>query len=180
MKALIEAIRQALEAFLGGLSTPTTPKPSNTPKGVSKAPSSVRDLSLIKEFEGLRLEAYLCPAKKWTIGYGHTKTAKPGMKITERGAEELLRQDLAWCEEAVRTGVKVPLTQNQFDALVSFVFNVGAGAFKRSTLLRLLNQGDYDGAASQFQRWNKAGGQVLKGLTRRRKAEAEKFRDERL
>ena len=168
MKALVEALRQALEALLGGLSTPTTSKPSGPPTGVS-------DVSLIKEFEGLYLEAYLCPANKWTIGYGHTKTVRPGMKITERGAEELLRQDLAWCEDAVRENVKVPLTQNQFDALVSFVFNVGEGAFKKSTLLKKLNAGDYEGAANELLRWTRGGGKVLKGLVRRREAERQLF-----
>ena len=101
------------------------------------------------------------------------------MRITEGGAEALLRHDLEWVESTINKNVKVPLNQNQYDALASFIYNVGAGAFRKSTLLRLLNQGDYTGAAGQFQRWNKAGGKVLRGLTRRRQAEAEKFRDER-
>jgi lysozyme len=180
--SFIQHILRALGALLGSLA----PSPKKTvgaaperPTSVSGTPKSVSDLSLIKEFEGLRLEAYLCPAKVWTIGYGHTKTAKPGMKITEGGAEALLRHDLEWVESTINKNVKVPLTQNQYDALASFIYNVGAGAFRKSTLLRLLNQGDYAGAAGQFQRWNKAGGKVLRGLTRRRQAEAEKFRDER-
>jgi GH24 family phage-related lysozyme (muramidase) len=177
MESILRGLLEAIAAIFGGSGKVTkveTPKPAPGPvRGVS-------DLSLIKEFEGLRLEAYLCPAKVWTIGYGHTKTAKPGMRITEGGAEALLRHDLEWVESTINKHVKVPLTQNQYDALASFIYNVGAGAFRKSTLLRLLNQGDYDGAAGQFQRWNKAGGQVLKGLTRRRKAEAEKFRDGRL
>ena len=168
MKALVEALTQALAALLGGPSTPTTSKPSGPATGVS-------DVSLIKEFEDLYLEAYLCPAGKWTIGYGHTKTAKPGMKITERGAEELLQHDLAWCEDAVRKNVKVPLTQNQFDALVSFVFNVGEGAFRKSTLLKKLNAGDYEGAANEMPRWKRGGGKVLRGLVRRREAEKKLF-----
>jgi lysozyme len=184
MESLLRGLLEAIAAIFGGFGRATkagTAKPAPGPvRGVSEAPSSVHDLSLIKEFEGLRLEAYLCPAKVWTIGYGHTKTAKPGMKITEGGAEALLRHDLEWVESTINKHVKVPLTQNQYDALASFIYNVGAGAFRKSTLLRLLNQGDYDGAAGQFQRWNKAGGKVLKGLTRRRKAEAEKFRDGRL
>lgn len=175
MESILRGLLEAIAAIFGGSGSVTkaeTHKPTNGPvRGVSK----VRDVSLIKEFEGLYLEAYLCPAKKWTIGYGHTKTVKPGMKITEAGADALLRHDLAWCEDAVNDNVKVPLTQNQYDALVSFIFNVGAGAFKRSTLLRKLNAGDYAGAANEFPRWNKGGGRVLRGLVRRREAERKLF-----
>ena len=133
--------------------------------------TSQKGINLIKHFEGLELESYLCPANVWTVGYGHTKTAKPGMKITTATAETLLVNDLTPFEEHVKKVVKVVITQNQFDALVSFVFNLGQGAFSRSTLLKLLNKGDYSGAADQFLRWNKAGGKVLAGLTRRREAE---------
>jgi GH24 family phage-related lysozyme (muramidase) len=130
----------------------------------------------IKKHEALRLEAYLpTPNDVWTIGYGHTKTAKKGMRITERGAEELLKGDIAWAEAAVRNRVKVPLNQNQFDALVSFVFNVGETAFASSTLLRLLNQGKYQEAADQLLRWDKQKGKVLRGLTRRRAEERSLF-----
>ena len=132
-------------------------------------------LNLIKEFEGLSLEAYLCPAKVWTIGYGHTKYAKPGMVITQEQAGKLLREDLYDFESAVNKFVKVPLTDNQFSALVSFAFNVGSGSFKSSTLLRKLNEKDYEGAADQFDKWIYAKGQVLNGLIRRRKAEKELF-----
>jgi lysozyme len=136
----------------------------------------IKNLSLIKKHEGLRLEAYLpTPNDVWTIGYGHTHTAKKGQKITEAQAEELLRRDIAWAEEAVNESVVVPLTQNQFDALVSFVFNVGVGAFSKSTLLRLLNAKDYEGAANQFLRWNKQKGKVLNGLTKRREEERRLF-----
>lgn len=135
-----------------------------------------KNVNVIKKHEGLRLEAYLpTPNDVWTIGYGHTHTTKQGMKITEAQAEKFLYLDIAWAEEAVNTLVKVRLTQNQFDALVSFVFNVGAGAFSKSTLLRLLNAGDYEGAANQFLRWNKQKGKVLNGLTRRRQEEMELF-----
>ncbi len=133
------------------------------------------NLDLIKKFEGLYLTAYLCPADVWTIGYGHTKSVKPGMVITEAEADRLLEQDVAWVKAAVVGAVKVPLTANQTSALYSFVFNVGAGAFRSSTLLRKLNAGDYAGAQAQFRRWNKAGGKVLRGLTRRRAAEAKLF-----
>jgi lysozyme len=132
-------------------------------------------LNIIKEYEGLRLESYLCPAKKWTIGYGHTKTTQPGMVITEDQADNLLMQDAIDAEDAVNKFVKVPISENQFSALVSFVFNVGAGNFKASTLLRKLNEKDFAGAADQFERWIYAKGQVLNGLIRRRKAEQKLF-----
>lgn len=133
-------------------------------------------LDLIKEFEGLRLTAYLPTADDvWTIGYGHTKTAKPGMVITEKKAEELLRGDIRWVEEALAKHVKVPLNQNQYDALASFVYNLGETNFAKSTLLRKLNGNDFVGAADQFLRWNKQGRKVLAGLTRRRTRERELF-----
>lgn len=143
--------------------------------------TSQRGIDLIKSFEGMRLTAYPDPGTggdPWTIGYGHTKGVKPGMKITENWAEELLRDDLAEFEAAVNGLVKVRLCQHQFDALVSLVFNIGPGAFSDSTLLRLLNAGLYDDAALQFVRWNKGGGKVLSGLTRRRMAERKLFEDE--
>jgi len=132
-------------------------------------------IELIKSFEGLHLKAYLCPANKWTIGYGHTFFAEEGMEITEERAEDLLRFDLEYFEESVALLLTVPVRQNQFDALVSFTFNLGVGALKRSTLLRKLNANDDYGAAQEFLRWNKAGGKVLDGLIRRRKAEKELF-----
>lgn len=136
----------------------------------------IKNIDIIKKHEGLRLEAYLpTPNDVWTIGYGHTHTTKQGMKITEAQAEALLRKDIAWVEKAINKFVVVPLTQNQFDALASFVFNVGEGAFSKSTLLRLLNSGDYEGAANQFLRWNKQKGRILKGLTKRREEERKLF-----
>ena len=136
----------------------------------------VHNIDIIKEHEGLRLEAYLpTPNDVWTIGYGHTHTTKQGMKITAGQAESLLRKDITWVEKAVNKLVVVPLTQNQFDALASFVFNVGEGAFSSSTLLRLLNAGDYEGAANQLLRWNKQKGRVLNGLTKRREEERKLF-----
>lgn len=139
-------------------------------------------LDLIKSFEGLRLKAYRDSVGVWTIGWGHTSTARPGMQITEEHAEELLRADLADAERAVTRQITVPLTQNQFDALVSFTFNLGSGALSKSTLRRLLNAEDYKGAADQFPRWNKGRVNgalvVLKGLTRRRVAERKLFLEE--
>jgi len=133
--------------------------------------TSSAGLALIKEHEGLRLDAYLCPARVWTIGYGHTGDVHPGQRITEAMADLLLQSDLKSFERAVNAAVKVPLTQGQFDALVSFAFNVGAGAFRLSTLLRVLNEGDYRAAAKQFDRWVHGGGKVLPGLVRRRRDE---------
>jgi lysozyme len=137
-------------------------------------------LNLVRHFEGMYLRGYKCPANVWTIGFGHTglvdgKPIHGNMVISEEKAIELLQQDMAVFENAVKDSVKVPLTQNQFDALVSFAFNVGAGALRKSTLLRLLNQGKYEEVPAQFLRWNKGGGKVLAGLTRRRKAEGHLF-----
>ena len=126
---------------------------------------------MIREFEGLKLKSYLCPAGVWTIGVGHTKGVKPGMVITEERAKELLREDLAEFEAGITKLVRVPLTSNQFSALVSLAFNVGLANVASSTLLKKLNEGDYQGAADQFPRWDKARGKTLAGLTRRRAAE---------
>lgn len=132
---------------------------------------SANGLDLIKRFEGLKLKSYLCPANVWTIGYGSTGAhVRHGMVISEAEAEALLRQDVARFERAVEAVTQAP-TQAEFDALVSFAFNVGSGALKSSTLLRLHNAGDRQGAADQFLRWNRAGKMILPGLTRRRAAE---------
>lgn len=128
-------------------------------------------LNLIKHFEGLKLHAYKYSADIWTIGYGHTADVSTNDVITEAQAISLLYQDVAECERAVNQYVHVPLTQNQFDALVSFVFNLGVGNFRTSTLLKKLNAGDDDGAAHEFGRWIYACGKTLPGLVRRRKAE---------
>lgn len=133
------------------------------------------NIEIIKRYEGLRLKTYKCPAGVLTIGYGHTKTAKQGQVITEDYAVELLRLDIADAERAVNKYVKAPINQNQFDALSSFVFNLGSGNFRSSTLLKKLNARDYLGAANEFKRWNKAGGKVLNGLVRRRESEANLF-----
>jgi lysozyme len=131
-----------------------------------------KGLDLIKSFEGLRLEAYLCPAKIRTIGFGHTgDDVRDGMKITKEEAEKLLQKDLEKFEKTVSESVKVPINRNQFDALVCFSFNVGPGALKSSTLLKLVNENKFKEAADQFIRWNKANGKELAGLTRRRESE---------
>ena len=132
-------------------------------------------LALIKRFEGLRLQAYKDPVGVVTIGYGHTKTARLGQQISEADAEALLRQDIEEFEHCVRQVVQVPIEQHQFDALVSFAFNLGCGALGRSTLLDKLNDFDYSGAANELPRWNRAGNRVLRGLVRRRAAERDLF-----
>jgi len=148
--------------------------------------TSENGIELVKAFEGLHkvksdgsVRSYRCPAGRWTIGYGHTHGVRSGETITPEEAEDLLRKDLQDCEAVVERMVKVDLTQNQFDALVSFVFNLGQGNFGSSTLLRKLNRGEYESAAEEFIRWNKArvDGELkaLPGLTRRRTAEAALF-----
>lgn len=131
---------------------------------------------LIKEFEGLRLSSYLCSAGVPTIGYGHTKDVEMGMEISEAEAEEYFRQDLAEFEETVNSEiVKVPLNEDQFSALVSFAFNAGKYAFEDSTLLKLLNNEDYQGAADQLLLWVAGEDEGLLGRVRRRKAERALF-----
>lgn len=143
--------------------------------------TSAAGINLIKEFEGVRLKAYRCPADVWTIGVGHTSAAgppavKPGMEITNAQAMKILAQDLVQFEDGVDSAVKVPLKQNQFDALVSFAFNVGLGALAKSTLLKKLNAGQYDAVPAELMKWTKAGGKELPGLVRRRRAEAALWR----
>lgn len=137
-------------------------------------------INLIKSFEGKRLKAYDDGVGVWTIGFGTIKypngvRVEKGDTCSEEQAESYLKNDLVKFENAINRLVKVPLTQNQFDALASFTYNLGETNLSSSTLLRKLNTKDYKGAADQFERWNKAGGKVMNGLTRRRKAEKELF-----
>ena len=139
---------------------------------------SERGAALIQEFEGTRLSAYTDPGtggEPITIGTGHTGGVKLGDTCTEEQALEWLRVDCVKAERAIDLVVSVPLNQNQRDALISLVYNIGAANFSNSTLLRLLNAGDYESVHNQFKRWNKAGGKVLAGLVRRRAAEASLF-----
>ena len=136
---------------------------------------SAEGLSLIKKFEGCELEAYLCPAGVWTIGYGHTKDVKEGDKINKEEAEYLLQEEMIEYEGYVNDYVEVPLEQHMYDALVSFCYNLGGGSLKKSTLLKVLNEGKYEEVPAQIRRWNKSNGQVLEGLVRRREAEAIMF-----
>ncbi|WP_447782101.1 lysozyme [Enterobacter asburiae] len=142
--------------------------------------TSEKGIALIKQFEGCKLTAYQDSVGVWTIGYGWTqpvegKPIRAGMTIKQETAERLLKTGLVSYESDVSRLVKVGLNQGQFDALVSFTYNLGARSLSTSTLLRKLNAGDYAGAADEFLRWNKAGGKVLNGLTRRREAERALF-----
>ena len=133
--------------------------------------TSPKGISLIKEFEGLRLKAYKCPGGVWTIGYGHTAGVKPGMLISKAQAEEYLKADLIAFERYLN-GLGLALNQNQFDALISFIYNVGTGNFSNSTLLRKVRANPQDNSImDEFLRWVYSKGRVLPGLQRRRLAE---------
>ena len=137
--------------------------------------TSEKGINLIATHEGLKLKAYQCPAKVWTIGYGHTKGVKQGDVITKEKAIEFLKEDLKEAENAVNKNLQ-NLNQNQFDALVSFVFNVGAGSFQDSTLLKKVKANPNDKSiADEFAKWDKAKGDTLPGLTKRRKAESDLY-----
>lgn len=148
------------------------------PRSSAARKISDKGLALIKEFEGLRLKAYPDPGtggEPWTIGVGHTGGVKKGDVITETQADAFLREDVARFEAAVNRLAPVT-TQPQFDAMVSLAFNVGEKALGSSTLLRKHNAGDHLGASAEFQKWNRADGKIMAGLTRRRAAEAELYR----
>ena len=130
-------------------------------------------VELIKHFEGFEDTAYLCPANVWTIGYGRTRNVKEGDRITEPQAERDLLEELEEFKHQVLHSVKVELTQNELDALTSWTYNLGVGNLNSSTLLKKLNAGSKDEVPAEMLRWNKAGGEVLAGLTKRREAEAE-------
>ena len=147
--------------------------PPSPPAGKNNI--NAKGLRLLKSFEGLRLGAYVDPVGVLTIGYGTTSGVFPGMQITESEAEAFLKRDLHRFESAVADLVQVSLNSDQFSALVSFAYNVGENALANSTLLGLLNQGDFQGAADQFLRWNRGDSGELPGLTRRRNAERSLF-----
>ena len=139
---------------------------------------SQEGIALIKRFEGCELKSYRCSAGVPTIGYGSTKGVSMDMEITQERAEALLIEDISDFEEEVNKCVKVPLTQNQFDALVAWTFNLGGTNLRNSTMLKVLNEGDYEKVPSEMKRWNKAAGKTLDGLIRRREAESLLFKDE--
>ena len=133
---------------------------------------SLEGLSLIKKFEGCRLEAYYCSGGVLTIGYGHTGGVKETDTITQEEADKLLKGDILKFEQYVSDNVKVDLDQSQFDALVAWTFNLGPGNLRESTMLKKLNNGEYESVPFEMRRWNKAGGKTLDGLIRRRQAES--------
>jgi lysozyme len=133
-------------------------------------------LPLVARWEGCKLSAYLCPAGVWTVGYGATgPDVRPGVKWTQEQAEKRLRADLRGFGERVDVLVRVPLTAGQLAACASLAYNIGIEAFRRSTLLRKLNAGDYTGAANEFNKWVRGGGRVLPGLVKRRADERRLF-----
>jgi lysozyme len=156
-------------------SPPPPPPPDKPQRSAAKLSTSDAGINFIKQFEGLKLKAYKDVVGVWTIGYGTTKGVKSGQVIAEAEAEKFLRADVAEFESVVSKIVKVPLKQYEFDALVSFTYNVGKTALANSSLLTLLNAGERERAADQFLRWDKAKGCVFPGLTRRRKAERAMF-----
>lgn len=141
--------------------------------------TSQKGLDFIKQFEGIRKKAYLDSVNIPTIGVGHTgPEVYMGMEITDEQVDEYLKEDVKEAENAVNKFVEVDLSQDQFDALVSFTFNLGSGNLQQSTLLKKVNAGDTEGASQEFQKWNRAGGKVVVGLTKRRLGEADLFRGE--
>lgn len=137
--------------------------------------TSQNGIDLIKYYEGLKLQAYKNTDDVWTIGYGHTFTVFPGMEITEQEAEELLRDDVSWAEDAVNKNVTVELNQSQFDALVSFTFNLGETNLRRSTLIQMVNKEKHTLVPKELTKWVYRGKQPMKGLARRRIREAELY-----
>jgi lysozyme len=132
-------------------------------------------LALTERFEGVRLTAYQDQVGVWTIGYGHTAGVQAGDTCTQEQAEAWLAQDVSGAVSVVTSYIHVPLSQGEFDALVDFTFNLGAGSFEHSELLTLINDGELEAAAEQFQRWSHAGGVEVAGLLRRRQAEEQEF-----
>lgn len=160
------------------------PKSEKMERGENNMHISEEGLSLIKKFEGCPTSGglaipYTCPAGVLTIGYGHTKTVKEHDKWTMDHASYILKEEIEdEYEGFINDLVTVPLEQHQFDALVAWVFNLGSGNLQSSTLLKMLNAGDYHAVPNQIRRWNKANGEVLDGLVRRREAEAKMFAGE--
>jgi lysozyme len=137
--------------------------------------TSERGRKLIESFEGLKLTSYQDQRGIWTIGYGSTTDVWPNMTITQQEADDRLGIDLHNAEQAIYKNIQIPLNQNQFDALVSLVYNIGVGAFKKSTLLKLIDRADFQGAANQFLAWDKTNGVINEGLVNRRSVERNLF-----
>ena len=147
-------------------------KSEKTEHGENNMQISEEGLALIKKFEGCELKAYRCPANVLTIGYGHIKDVKEGDQITKEEANYMLQEEIIEYEGYVNDMVDVELNQSQYDSLCAWVYNLGPTNFQSSTLLKVLNEGKYNEIPQQIKRWNKAGGEVLDGLIRRREAEA--------
>jgi lysozyme len=176
----------ALLARLFGPRSPVPPPAADVLGAATLPPAPLvppTAVEIVKKWEGFRHAAYLCPAAVWTIGYGTTfypngHKVQPGDTATRTEAEGYLRHDMERFARAVDRLITVPLAEHERAALISFAYNVGEGALERSTLRRLLNKGDRAGAAAEFKRWNKGGGNVLSGLVRRRAEEEALFRGE--
>ena len=153
-------------------------KQKNGENEMEKMEISQEGLALIKKFEGCKLESYKCAAGVWTIGFGSTNNVKEGMEISQQRADALLLEDVDVFEEAVNKAVQVPLEQHEFDALVSWTFNLGPANLNASTMLKVLNDNKKSEVPAQMRRWNKAGGETLQGLIRRREAESLLFQNE--
>jgi len=134
--------------------------------------TSAEGVALIKKFEGCKLQSYLCSADVWTLGFGHTRGVKEGDSCTQEQAEQTLVDDLFEFEKYVHKHVNVALDQNQFDALVAWTFNLGPTNLRESTLLKRVNEERFSDVPTEIRRWNRAGGEVVQGLVRRRAAEA--------
>lgn len=175
VKALIDALKFSVAKTYN--IHPADEQPPEVAERKGSKHITEEGFKLLTTFEGCELTAYDDGGEVWTIGYGHTEGVYEGMTITQTQAEEWLRQDLEKFESYVEDAVEIQLKDNQFSALVCFCFNVGpgVGGFGDSTLLKLLNKGDYQGAANQFLRWNKVNGEPWLGLTRRRLAEQALF-----
>lgn len=140
--------------------------------------ASEKAYSLIRNFEGLRLKAYKCSAGKYTIGYGHTNRVKSWERITPEYAEELLKRDIESIEKELSAIISVDLNQNQMDAIISFVFNVGVGNFRSSTLYRRIQAKRFDDVPNQMKRWIYCRNKILNGLVKRREVEAKLFMED--
>ena len=140
---------------------------------------SPEGLAFIKGFEKCRLTAFKpTPEDDWTLGWGHTEGVKKGDTCTQEQADAWLAEDTGWVNDTLNSAITIVVNQSEFDACGSLCYNIGASAFEDSTLVRLLNNGQFDLASQQFARWNKQKGKVLDGLTRRRAAETALFNSE--
>ena len=176
-KAPAKAPQSPLQAPIEAPATPLAPPPPEP----AQTPLEARAAAFAAPFEGFSGKPYRDPVGVWTVGYGSTRDASGNSvcattpPVTEPEGQALMAHDMAGCLEVIHGAAKVALTDNQTVALADFVYNLGSGNFLKSSLLRLLNTGDYKGAAAEFPKWNLAGGKVLPGLVKRRAAERDLF-----